>query len=70
MPGKLKPSDMEITWAPFWAAHWIPRKIMSESPWPLSSSTLPISALVTPRATPIRRPFTSRPKIVPAQCVP
>ena len=43
---------------------------MSESPLPWSSSTLPISAFVTPRATPIRRPFTSRPKMVPAQCVP
>ena len=29
-----------------------------------------MSAFFTPRATPIRVPLTSRPKTVPAQCVP
>ena len=32
--------------------------------------TLPASSLLTPRATPIRVPSTSRPRMVPAQCVP
>ena len=31
---------------------------------------LPISAFLTPRATPMRAPLTSRPNMVPAQCVP
>ena len=59
-----------MTFAPFWTAHWIARKIMSESPDPSEPSTLPISAFDTPRATPMRCPSTSRPKTVPAQCVP
>ncbi len=62
--------DIEITDAPSWTAHWIPRKIMFESPLPSSPRTLPISARETPGATPMRVPSTSRPKIVPAQCVP
>ncbi len=37
---------------------------------PLAPSTFPIKARLTPRATPIRVPFTSRPKTVPAQWVP
>ena len=43
-----------MTFAPFWTAHWIARKIMSESPPPSAPSTLPISAFDTPRATPMR----------------
>lgn len=69
-PGKSKPRDMEMTCAWLSSAHWRPRKIISESPAPSSPSTLPISARVTPGATPIRVPSTSRPKTVPAQCVP
>ena len=70
LPGKSKPSDIEITWAPSWTAHWMPAKIMSELPLPLSLSTFPISTLDTLRAMPMRFPSTSLPKIVPAQWVP
>ena len=45
-------------------------KIISELPPPSFPSTFPINALFTPRAMPMRVPLTSRPKMVPAQCVP
>ncbi len=70
MPGKSNPSDMEITCAPWRSAHSIPRSSPSVSPLPSSASTLPITARVTPGATPILVPSTARPKIVPAQWVP
>jgi hypothetical protein len=61
---------MEITSALSSSAHCRPRKIISDVPPPSSSSTLPTRAAVTPGATPIRTPSTSRPKIVPEQWVP
>ena len=69
-PGKSNPIDMEMTLAPSRAAHITPSRIASVEPAPWSSRTLPINALVTPGATPMRSPFTEPPKIVPAQCVP
>ncbi len=63
------PSDIEMTLAPSSTAQLMARTIASLPP-PSPPSTLPISAFFTPRATPMRVPSTSRPKIVPAQCVP
>ena len=70
LPG-VNPSDIEITFAPPLIAHSMPSKSHWDSPPPLSLSTFPISARPTPLATPIRSlEAGSRPKIVPAQCVP
>ena len=63
------PSDIEMTWAPWSTAHWMALTISSLAP-PFAPRTLPMKALVTPGATPMRVFCTSRPKIVPAQCVP
>ena len=63
------PSDMEITWAPFSTAQLMASAIWSLDPPPVPR-TFPINAFLTPGATPMRVPLTSRPKMVPAQCVP
>ena len=63
------PSDIEMTLAPWSTAHWMALTISSLAP-PLAPRTLPMKALVTPGATPMRVFCTSRPKMVPAQCVP
>ena len=59
-----------MTLAPRSAAHCSPRNAISDDPAPAPLSTFPINTLFTPLAIPIRLLSTSRPKIVPQQCVP
>ena len=63
------PSDMEMTCAPSSRAQWMARARVAEEP-PPSPSTLPMRARLMLRATPMRVPATSLPKMVPAQWLP
>ncbi len=59
----LLPSDMEMTWAPFWTAHWMPLMMLLFWPEPSLPSTLATIRLAS-GATPLYWPLEAAP--VPA----